>query len=287
MVADGIGMDKRIGRNFLNAGLGYGGSCFPEGRQSLHRHQPPARHAVRAARGSRAHQRHHARPLHQQSPRRALGLEGQEASPSGASPSSPTPMTSAIRVAIELINRLVAEGAHVTAYDPKGAEKAVEWKLIDPEKVKIALDADWSAVDRRRSAAARDGVEGICHRSGSQRSEERNAHPADLRRPQSFRPRDDARISASRITPSGGRSAESGAEGTTEMSRLARATGSIDQQDHRVPKARQNRLRETRSAVPPGRCRFIRGPVPDVLENTSIPGKSRSRAYRSMDRPDY
>ena len=27
-------------------------------------------------------------------------------------------------VAIELVNRLVAEGAHVTAYDPKGAEKA-------------------------------------------------------------------------------------------------------------------------------------------------------------------
>ena len=29
-VADGIGADRRIGRNFLNAGIGYGGSCFPK-----------------------------------------------------------------------------------------------------------------------------------------------------------------------------------------------------------------------------------------------------------------
>src|SRR5246500_4878966 len=29
-VADGIGADRRIGRSFLSAGLGYGGSCFPK-----------------------------------------------------------------------------------------------------------------------------------------------------------------------------------------------------------------------------------------------------------------
>jgi len=34
-VLEGIGLDKRIGKAFLNAGVGYGGSCFPKDVKAL------------------------------------------------------------------------------------------------------------------------------------------------------------------------------------------------------------------------------------------------------------
>ncbi|MDH4469991.1 MAG: UDP-glucose/GDP-mannose dehydrogenase family protein [Verrucomicrobiae bacterium] len=128
-VADGIGTDKRIGRNFLNAGLGYGGSCFPKdiaafisiSRQlgvpftlleeverintsSLERFLTKVREALWVLRDKKI---------------AVWGLAFK-------------PDTDDIRcsVAMDLVVQLLKEGAQVTVYDPKGIEKAQELGTI-------------------------------------------------------------------------------------------------------------------------------------------------------------
>jgi UDPglucose 6-dehydrogenase len=143
MVADGIGSDKRIGRNFLNAGLGYGGSCFPKDVKAF---IAIARQLGTPFALLEEVERINASQLTRfiDKVRNSLWvLKDKKIAVWGM---TFKPDTDDVRssVAIGLINQLVAEGAHVTAYDPKGAEKAVEWKLVDPAKVKIAktpLDA--------------------------------------------------------------------------------------------------------------------------------------------------
>jgi len=51
VVADGMGYDKRIGRSFLNAGLGYGGSCFPKDVEALYRTSSDQEYDFRLLRG--------------------------------------------------------------------------------------------------------------------------------------------------------------------------------------------------------------------------------------------
>src|SRR4030095_10138003 len=137
MVADGIGMDKRIGRNFLNAGLGYGGSCFPKDVKAF---AAIARQLGTPFALLEEVERINANQLTRfiDKIRNSLWvLKDKKLAVWGM---TFKPDTDDVRssVAIGLINQLAAEGAQVTAYDPKGAEKAVEWQLVAPAKVKIA-----------------------------------------------------------------------------------------------------------------------------------------------------
>jgi UDPglucose 6-dehydrogenase len=139
MVADGIGMDRRIGRNFLNAGLGYGGSCFPKDVKAFI--------AIAEELGTpfqlmKEVEHINANQLERflKKVREALWvLRDKKIAVWGL---TFKPDTDDVRnsVPIELIHKLVAEGAQVTAYDPKGMEKATEYHLL-PKSVHLAKSA--------------------------------------------------------------------------------------------------------------------------------------------------
>jgi UDPglucose 6-dehydrogenase len=137
-VAEGIGADKRIGRDFLSAGLGYGGSCFPKDIAAFI--------AISEQIGIpfdllKEVERINARQLERflNSIREALWvLKDKKLAVWGL---SFKPNTDDVRssVAISLVERLVAEGADVTAYDPKAMDKAKALPVAG--KIKLAESA--------------------------------------------------------------------------------------------------------------------------------------------------
>ena len=118
-----MGLDARVGPAYLNAGLGWGGSCFPkdvralEHMGSVHGAHPQLLRAVIEI--NRDARRSAVRKL-----REALGgLRGREIAILGL---SFKPNTDDVRdaPAIEIAHLLAGEGASVRAYDPVATTKA-------------------------------------------------------------------------------------------------------------------------------------------------------------------
>ncbi len=122
-VARGMGLDKRIGPQFLDAGLGWGGSCFPKDVKALehmavlHGTQPQLLQAVMEI--NRNQRRRAVMKL-----RKALNSLNEKTI--GVLGIAFKPNTDDIRdaAAIEIIHLLQNEGAHVRAYDPQAMENA-------------------------------------------------------------------------------------------------------------------------------------------------------------------
>jgi UDPglucose 6-dehydrogenase len=137
-VAEGIGADKRIGRQFLNAGLGYGGSCFPKDIAAFI--------AISDQLGVpftllKEVQQINSRQLDRfiDRIREALWvLKDKKLAVWGL---AFKPHTDDVRssVAVTLVEKLVAEGADVTACDPKALEKAENLPVA--KKIKLVADA--------------------------------------------------------------------------------------------------------------------------------------------------
>lgn len=146
-VADGIGADKRIGRSFLSAGLGYGGSCFPKDiaafiaiSEQLGTPFNLLKEVQRINENQRERFVKKLRDTLWVLKEKRLAVWGLTFKPD----------TDDVRssVAIELVNELTREGAHVVAYDPKGVPKVRELKLC-PGAVLVS-----SALDAVRDAEA-------------------------------------------------------------------------------------------------------------------------------------
>jgi UDPglucose 6-dehydrogenase len=129
-VARGIGLDKRIGSKFLNAGPGYGGSCFPKDTMALVKTAQDLGTPVRLIETAVAVNDQRKRAMG----RKVITLCGGNVRGKTIAVLGLTfkPNTDDMREApsIAVVQALVDAGAHVRAYDPQGMEAAVH--LLPP-----------------------------------------------------------------------------------------------------------------------------------------------------------
>ena len=140
-VADGIGMDHRIGRDFLNAGIGYGGSCFPKDIAAFitisERLGRPFNLLKEVQRINNAQKERFLKTI-----RETLWVLREKRIAVWGLTFKPDTDDVRSSVAIELVTHLLREGARVVTYDPKGMQKARAIKAIaDAEFASSALEA--------------------------------------------------------------------------------------------------------------------------------------------------
>ena len=144
-IAAGMGMDSRIGPKFLNAGLGYGGSCFPKDVAAFHwvaQQRGVDFQLLEEVRKINETQRH----VFLNKVRAALWtLRGKRLATLGLAFKGGT---DDIREspAIDVIRKLLEAGASVTAYDPAAMERSKE-VLPPSEKLSYANGVYAAAAD--------------------------------------------------------------------------------------------------------------------------------------------
>jgi UDPglucose 6-dehydrogenase len=129
-VARGIGLDKRIGSKFLNAGPGYGGSCFPKDTMALVKTAQDLGTPVRLIETAVAVNDQRKRAMG----RKVIALCGGNVRGKTIAVLGLTfkPNTDDMREApaIAVVQALVDAGATIRAYDPQGMEAATN--LLPP-----------------------------------------------------------------------------------------------------------------------------------------------------------
>ena len=132
-VRRGIGSDRRIGMDFLYAGIGYGGSCFPKDvKELVHTGQVNGVHMDIIAAVDKVNQRQKHYLPEMITDRLGEDLQGKTLAVWGL---AFKPLTDDMREApsITIINDLLERGARIKAYDPVAMESARRiWGVAQP-----------------------------------------------------------------------------------------------------------------------------------------------------------
>ncbi|WP_028401701.1 UDP-glucose dehydrogenase family protein [Ectobacillus panaciterrae] len=136
-VAFGMGMDSRVGNQFLKAGIGYGGSCFPKDTKALKKIAENVEYDFSLLSAVIEFNNKQQRKLIDQALKDFSSLEGKTIGVLGL---AFKPNTDDIREAASLaiIPELIKMGANVKAYDPVAIENA---KKVLPEEVQYVGSA--------------------------------------------------------------------------------------------------------------------------------------------------
>jgi len=120
-VADGVGLDKRIGRAFLDSGIGWGGSCFPKDLDALIAWAKKMGNDHRIAKSVVEVNDIQPLKLVELLKKHIPSLKGKTIGVLGL---AFKPNTDDVREsrAIPIVNELLKEEAHIKAYDPKATE---------------------------------------------------------------------------------------------------------------------------------------------------------------------
>lgn len=122
-VAEGMGLDRRIGRPFLNAGIGYGGFCFPKDAEAFIKIAEKLGYDFRLLKATQEINSFQKKNFVKKIEKalwivknKTIGILGLAFKPN----------TDDMRFApsIDIINELQKEGAKIKAYDPEAAEKS-------------------------------------------------------------------------------------------------------------------------------------------------------------------
>lgn len=137
LVAQGMGLDRRIGPMFLNAGIGFGGFCFPKDLEAFYWISKQKGYDFQLLKSVKEVNEHQKGWVARKIEEKLWNLEGKTVAMLGL---SFKPDTDDMRFApsIDVVGQLKSRGVKVRAFDPVAMERARE--LPEFEGVKFAKD---------------------------------------------------------------------------------------------------------------------------------------------------